>query len=117
MSRFRLFTLSILSLISCAPGYEKIERAEMLDIMSDLMIVEQVVRNYDVRSQDSIRDVLKESLLKVHNVTEQQLDTNLYLYQFNTESFKSFTVDLVKLLEQKREEDYDSKNYKVKINE
>ena len=81
----------------------------MLDIMSDLMIVEQVVRNYDVRSQDSIRDVLKESLLKVHNVTEQQLDTNLYLYQYDTESFKSFSVDLVKMLKQKRDEDYDSK--------
>ena len=109
-----MFALSIFCIISCAPGYEKIERAEMLDIMSDLMIVEQVVRNYDVRSQDSIRDVLKESLLKVHNVTEQQLDTNLYLYQYDTESFKSFSVDLVKLLEQKRDEDYDSKNLQRK---
>ena len=109
-----MLALSIFCIISCAPGYEKIERAEMLDIMSDLMIVEQVVRNYDVRSQDSIRDVLKESLLKVHNVTEQQLDTNLYLYQYDTESFKSFSVDLVKLLEQKRDEDYDSKNLQRK---
>jgi len=99
----------MLLLISCNSGYDKIEREDMLDIMSDLMIIEQVVRNYDVRSQDSIRTALKESLLKVHNVSEQQLDTNLYLYQYDTESFKSFSVELVKLLEQKREVDYESK--------
>ncbi len=88
---------------SCNPGYEKIEREEMLEIVSDLMILEHVVRNYDLKRQDSIRTLMKENLLKVHNITEQQLDTNLYLYQFDSDSYRQFTKDLVEVLAEKRE--------------
>lgn len=88
---------------SCSPGYEKIEREEMLEIVSDLMILEHVVRNYDMKRQDSIRTLMKENLLKVHNITEHQLDTNLYLYQFESDSYRQFTSDLVEILTEKRE--------------
>lgn len=94
--------LSII-LYSCTPGYEKIEREKMLSIVSDLIVLEHVVRNYDLNRQDSIRTVMKENLLKVHNITEHQLDTNLYLYQFESDSYRQFTSDLLEKLTRKRE--------------
>lgn len=101
----RYFLMLLLCMLadSCSPGYEKIEREEMLDIVSDLMVLEHVVRNYDIKRQDSIRTLMKENLLKVHNITEHQLDTNLYLYQFDSESYRQFTKDLVEVLTEKRE--------------
>ena len=102
MKYFALLTLVVI-MNSCKPGYEKIEREQMLEIVSDLMILEQVVRNYDVKKQDSVRVLLKENLLKVHNVSEHQLDTNLYIYQFDSDSYRVFTKDLVEILTEKRE--------------
>ena len=101
--RFFLTLLLCMFADSCSPGYEKIEREEMLDIVSDLMIIEHVVRNYDIKRQDSIRVLMKENLLKVHNISEHQLDTNLYLYQFDSESYREFTKELVEVLTAKRE--------------
>ena len=109
--------LVLLFICSCSPGYEKIEREEMLDIVSDLMILEHVVRNYDMKRQDSIRILMKENLLKVHDITEHQLDTNLYLYQFDSDAYRQFSKDLVEVLNDKRGDDNQDKPTDTNNNE
>ena len=84
---------------SCERGYDLIERDKMLDILVDLQVADQVIRKYDPLIQDSIRQLLKESLLKVHGVTEAQLDTNIYIYQYDTEEYKKLSSELVEKLE------------------
>jgi len=101
--RYLFVIVLCLLAICCSQGYEKIDRDDMLEIVSDLMIVEHLVRNYDIKRQDSIRILMKENLLKVHNISEHQLDTNLYLYQFDSDSYREFTKDLVEVLTEKRE--------------
>ena len=103
-----MFCIGLL-VLGCDKGYDPIERDKMVEIVADLYIAEHVLRNYDIRIQDSIRQGLRESLLKVYNVSQAQLDTNLYLYQFDTKAYREFSKDVVKLLEQKRDS-LDQKN-------
>lgn len=79
--------MMICLLLSCST-YERIPEDQMIDILVDMHIAEQAVREYDMADRDSISDLLMQSLLKVHNVTREQLDTNIYLYQINVEHYK-----------------------------
>jgi hypothetical protein len=60
---------------------------EMAGVMADLNIMGQILNKYPLNYRDSITDVLTESLLKIHNITQEQLDTNLYLYQVDPEKY------------------------------
>lgn len=92
-----------ISLSSCDKGYDLIEREEMVDILVDLQVADQLIRKYDPLIQDSIRQLLKENLLKVHTVTQAQLDTNIYIYQYDTEAYKEIATEVVKKLEYLRD--------------
>ena len=60
----------------------------MVNIIADLHMADNVARQYSMSERDSIQNLLRQSLLKLHNVTESQLDTNLYLYQTDLENYR-----------------------------
>jgi hypothetical protein len=70
------------SLAACrsAPAYT-IEEEKMVAIMVDMIFAEQVIRRYPFAVRDSVQDQLMQSLLKIHKVSKEQVDSNLYLYQ------------------------------------
>ncbi len=106
MSYFRwtgVFVLLVL-VYSCEPEYEKIPEEQMIDILVDLHIADQIIRQEAMLNRDSVSKELKKSLLKLHNVSEEQLDTNLYLYQFDTEGYRELSKVVVERLKAIRED-------------
>ena len=101
--------VSMLIMLACQPGYDKISEEKMINILVDMHISDQIIRKYEFENHDSIRDLLSKSLLKVHSVTQQQLDTNLYLYQFDTEGYRELTEKVVKKLEELQPKGEDTK--------
>ena len=72
----------------------------MVDILIDLQVSDQLIRRYDPLLQDSIRKELSKSLLKIHNITQAQLDSNLYFYELDAEKFKDLTQKVVEKMQE-----------------
>lgn len=53
---------------------------KMSDILVDMRIADQVINLYDPLERDSMRQVLLESLHKVHTTTQAEIDANIYIY-------------------------------------
>lgn len=86
-------------LASCTSDYDTISEEKMIDIIVDMHLADQVIRKYNPIDQDSIREELSKALLKVHNVSQEQLDTNLYIYQYDITSYKDLTLKVVERLD------------------
>ncbi len=106
-ARIPVFLFSLLSsvyLLTITTGCRKsedihIEEEKMVAILADLNISDQIIRRYPAIYRDSIREVLTQSLLKIHDITQDQLDTNLYLYQIDLERYKDVSEKVVRHLE------------------
>lgn len=98
MIRF-VWVLLFISIVSCTAGYDHIPEEKMIDILVDMHLSDQIIRKYDPVDRDSIREELSKTLLKVHNVTQEQLDTNLYIYQYDLTSYKDMTIKVVQKLD------------------
>lgn len=68
----------------------------MSQVMMDVILADEVLRLYPPEARDSIREVLTESLLKIHNIDRSDLDTNLYLY---TNDFENFDMTIKNITE------------------
>lgn len=68
----------------------------MADIMTDITLADKIVNYHMPDERDSIKEILRKSLLKVHNVSQTELDTNLYLYMTNIERMESL-LEVMKL--------------------
>jgi len=100
-----LHLLGVVLLLStgCSDSpHKKIPLDKMAIIMADLHLTDKMVREFPHVERDSIRELLEKSLLKVHSVTQDELDFNLYLYQSDYETYE-------KLLNQMRE-NYEAKS-------
>ena len=80
---------------------------KMVNIIADLTIAENALRQYSAQSKDSIQVLLKETLLKVHNIDTNQLDTNLYLYQIDVVNYAEISKRVVDRLKQLQQEELD----------
>lgn len=64
---------------------------KMTALLVDMNVADLIVRKYPLPYRDSVRDLLTQSLLKIHDVSRDELDTNLYLYQLYPEKYKRVT--------------------------
>ena len=85
---------------ACQKNDLMLSEEEMAGVMADLNIMGQVLNKYPLDYRDSITDVLTESLLKIHNITQEQLDTNLYLYQIDQDKYSRVSQLMSKRLDQ-----------------
>ncbi len=99
-----LLSTILIGMLSCQDHIETIEKDKMVDIIVDLHVAEQLIKRYDMSVQDSIKNLLQKSLLKVHNITQEQLDTNIYIYQYDVEGYKEISKAVVLKLEQLRDQ-------------
>lgn len=60
----------------------------MASIMTDVALSDQIINSYPAHQKDSMRIVLRESLLKIHNISRTELDTNLYFYMSDFAEFE-----------------------------
>lgn len=56
--------------------------------MADLGISDYMLAKFPPEEQDSVKEMMMFSLLKIHEISRMELDTNLYLYQINTEAYQ-----------------------------
>ena len=76
-----IIMLSLLTMISCQGNSVKVlPEAKMEVLMADLILADYTIRQFPVRIRDSVRDELMKTLLEIHNLTQTELDTNVYIY-------------------------------------
>jgi len=90
MRRLLILTVVVLSVFAgCSDSHKRtISFDKMAVIMADLNLTDKMVREFPMVERDSIGEVLVKSLLKVHNVSQEELDINLYLYQADYETYE-----------------------------
>lgn len=85
---FFLILVGLIYLTSCVHKAEPtINDEEMSDLLLDMMLADEVVRLHPPQERDSVRNVLTQSLLKIHDLDRSELDSNLYLYMSDFQSF------------------------------
>jgi hypothetical protein len=89
--------------VQCRNEIDLIPEDQMVDIMMDMHVGDQILRKYDPVLRDSIREEIMRNLLKLHNVTYEQLDTNLYIYQLDINGFKDLTQKVVDRMQENQE--------------
>lgn len=109
MIKSRLMNILMLSAIiwltACSDKADwSIEEEKMVRILADLNISDQIIRKYPAVYRDSIREVLTQSLLEIHNISQGKLDTNLYLYQTDLEKYKAISEQVLMRLEAMKNE-------------
>lgn len=86
--RYIIACLLLLASMSCEQSEMKIlTEDEVANVLVDLTISDQVISLHHVHERDSIREVLMESLLKIHDLDRAELDSNLYIYMSDFERF------------------------------
>ncbi len=86
--RYLIAGLLLLSFIGCQRSEMKIlTEDEVANVLVDLTISDQVITLHHVHERDSIRELLMESLLKIHDLDRAELDSNLYIYMSDFERF------------------------------
>ena len=86
-------------MLSCKSRQPTIPMDKMVDIFVDIGVAEQVMLLHLPDKRDSVRAVLKESILKVHDISEDEIEVNLELYTTDLERFD----ELLKRVEKKTE--------------
>lgn len=77
-----------------------LDKDEMVDLLVDIHKGESVVElQRGVYSNDSLRKVLKQSILRKHGVTQAQLDTSFVWYGNHVEDYISIYDDVIVRLE------------------
>ena len=84
--------------------YPSIDEDKMVDIMIDLSVADHVTNKYPANLRDSINSVLMESLLRIHNISREELDTNLYLYQVDLRGYKKVVEKMVRRFDELEKE-------------
>ena len=89
MRRYALFIMMVCLSSACVNEDLKLVSEEKMSvIMTDLMLADYTLRQYPVGMRDSLKGELMKSLLKVHKLTEAELDTNLYHYSVDYEKYQ-----------------------------
>ena len=99
--RHIIFVLMAVLMLSCGkvPGYV-IPPDDMAEIMADMHIAESVVeQNRSDYYTDSLKQLMKQSVLAAHGVTTQQLDTSFVWYGHNISYYMEVYDKTIALLE------------------
>ncbi len=92
----RYLVLVFLLLIGSSCGSKnttQLTENEMSQVVLDITAADEIMRLHPPDQRDSVRELLIQSLLKIHNLDRAALDTNLYLYTSDFERFAR-TIDL-----------------------
>lgn len=74
---------------------------KMALVLSDLDLADKMVREYPTALRDSVGDVLEKSLLKIHKLTSEELETNLYLYQADYVEYEKLLIKMSEIYDAK----------------
>lgn len=61
---------------------------KMVVIMSDMILADHAIRQYPMGMRDSMQNEMMKSLLKLHNLSRDELDTMVYLYSVNYDIYE-----------------------------
>lgn len=94
-----LFMVLLLSGCGGTPGYV-IGKDDMVSLLIDIHKGEAVAEsNSGTYYNDSLKKVLKQSILIRHGVTQEQFDTSLVWYGYNIETYAEIYDEVIKRLE------------------
>ena len=88
--RYSVLVILLVHLISCQQsGMKVLSEEEITNVLVDLTLSDQVIALYQPHERDSIREKLMTSLLKIHNLKKEELDSNLYIYMSDFDRFEN----------------------------
>lgn len=75
--------------VACRKGDVKlVSEDKMVVIMSDMILADHAIRQYPMGMRDSMQNEMMKSLLKLHNLSRDELDTMVYLYSVNYDIYE-----------------------------
>ena len=87
----RILGIVILLCVFSIGCNDKQKKTIPLDIMAlivaDMDLADKMVREFPMAKRDSMAKVLEKNILKVHKVSQEELEINLYLYQSDYEEY------------------------------
>lgn len=105
--RFGFGIVIICILLSCNPKQQSvslpIDEKELLDIMVDLTLAQAAVTNYPSNQKDSMRNVYKYQIEKIHRRSMVEIDSILNIIYTDAELNKTLqkkVLDSIKVLEE-----------------
>lgn len=82
-----------------------IPKSNMVDLMADMYKAEAILEeNESTFYNDSLKMTVRQSVMKKHNVTQEQLDTSLVWYSHNLDVYNDVYKDIVKVLDEEYNE-------------
>ncbi len=94
--RYIFCLVIVCSSLACHKSEIKILTEEKIsDVLVDLTVSDQVINLHQPHERDSIREVLMQSLLKIHDLERSELDTNLYIYMSDFERFSRINKNVM----------------------
>lgn len=85
---------SILS--SCSQkDIKRLPQDEAAVLFLDVGLADQIVGLHPPEERDSVKAVLVESLLKIHKLSQEELEANFYLYMSDFEAFDELTKEML----------------------
>ncbi|NJN34393.1 MAG: DUF4296 domain-containing protein [Saprospiraceae bacterium] len=82
-----------------------VEKAKMIDIVAELKMVEAAVENESEKMRDSITNRYADQILTHYGVSKTDFDTSLAVIHRHENYFKTFLVEVVQNLENRRKTD------------
>lgn len=99
-----LLALSVLTSCKKTPDYV-IGESDMAELIADMEVADAVVEiNRQNYSSDSLRDELRQSILKKHDVTEEEFDTSLMWYGHNLDIYRDVYENAKGILEDRQKD-------------
>lgn len=92
--------------IACnrTPDYV-INRDDMAELMADMQLANAIVESrYEEYASDSLKKVLKQSVLAKHNISKEKFDTSLFWYGQNLDIYKEVYDNVITILKNKQED-------------
>lgn len=82
-----------------------IKQDDMAELMADMQLANAVVdAKYEEYLNDSLKKVLKQSVLIKHNISKEKFDTSLYWYGQNLDIYKEVYDNVIEILKERQED-------------
>ena len=101
MPKFLSILLVAFMLVGCKTRPDNVlDQDSMAEVIADLHVGEAIVDNDHMKFRsDSMKKVLKQSILDAHGVTPEQFDTSLVWYAHNIDKYIKMYDQTIKILE------------------
>jgi len=84
-----------LGMMACEQPQETLPIDRTAQIFMDIGLADHIVNLHMPSQRDSVRDELTQGLLKIHGLSQEEMEANIYLYMSDFERFDELTHEIL----------------------